>query len=107
MVDPSYAGVSAPFFLWQVVAITAEDFIIDVCRYYGVVEGLWTHIVGWIWTAGWFLTMTTKFVEWTFPAGAGMHETMKFSAVRPFLDFVGQVADVDMVKYLTSLIPQT
>lgn len=105
MVDPRYAGASVPFFLWQVVAITFEDFIIDVGRHYGVVESLWIHIIGWIWTAGWFLTMTTKFVEWTFPAGAGMHETMTFSAVRPLLDFGSQVTGVDIVQYLTSLIP--
>ena len=105
MVDPRYAGASAPFFLWQVVAITLEDFAIDVGRGYGIEEGLVMHVIGWIWTFGWFLIMTTKFVEWTFPAGAGMHETMQFSAIRPILDTVGRMSGTNVTGYLASVIP--
>lgn len=105
MVGREYAGATAPFFLWQIIAITFEDFVIVVGRNHGLEEGFATHIVGWIWTFGWFVIMTTKFFEWTFPAGAGMHETMKFSAIRPILGVVGQMSGTNITEYLTSAIP--
>lgn len=95
MVDPRCAGASAPFFLWQIVAITFEDFVIDVGRRHGVKDELWTRAVGWTWTAGWFLVMTARFVEWTFPVGAGMHEVVRLSAVRPFLEYVVRVFELN------------
>ena len=96
MVNPRCAGASAPFFLWQIVAITFEDFVIDVSLRFGLKGGLWTRAVGWTWTAGWFLVMTARFMEWTFPVGAGMHEVMKFSVVRPFLQYVMRVLAVNL-----------
>ena len=105
MVGWQYAGVTAPFFLWQIIAITFEDFIIAVGRNHGVNEGLATHIVGWIWTFGWFVTMAIKLFAWTFPAGAGMHIVMQFSAVRPILDAVGQVSGTNITGILPLLFP--
>ncbi|KAI0812653.1 membrane bound O-acyl transferase family-domain-containing protein [Irpex lacteus] len=103
MVNPSCAGASALFFLWQIVAITFEDFVIDMGGRYGLKERTWTHIVGWIWTFGWFVVMTGKFVEWTFLIGAGMHEAMRFSVIRPLLDYMEDVARVNVEGYIASV----
>ncbi|KAI0344772.1 hypothetical protein BDW22DRAFT_1090336 [Trametopsis cervina] len=102
MVSPRYAGASAPFFLWQILAITLEDFVIDLSRYVGVEEGkAWGRVVGWVWTAGWFSVMVGKFIDWTFLAGAGMHETFRFSVVRPMLDYALGLVGTDLVSCMS------
>ncbi|KAI0694344.1 membrane bound O-acyl transferase family-domain-containing protein [Cytidiella melzeri] len=107
MVDTRWAGASAPFFLWQIVAITFEDFVVGVGSHFGVEEGLWTHAIGWLWTFAWFNVTATRFIDWTFPAGAAMHETFQYSAVRPIIDYVGRaIYGVDLASYLSSAISE-
>lgn len=99
MVSPQYTGSSLPFFAWQVLGITFEDFIIDTAKHYGVREALWTHIIGWIWTFAWFSFTAATFVNWTFFAGNAKQELFQFSIVHPLWDRLGNVTEVDLVAF--------
>ena len=101
MVDPKYAGKSVPFFLWQVVAITFEDFVIHVGKRYGVKEARWTHVVGWLWTFLWFCYSTPIFIDWAFAAGAAQHEPFKFSVVQPVMNHLSTLTGVDILGLIT------
>lgn len=91
MVGQAPAQASAPFLLLQVLAITFEDFVIDIGKHCGVREAPWVHIVGWLWTFGWFSFSTPYFIAWAFAAGAARNELFAFSAVRPALDLASVV----------------
>lgn len=101
MVDPRYAGSSLQFFYWQVIGISIEDFVVDIGKYCGVKETPWTYPIGWLWTFLWFSFSAAKFIDWTFPAGAGKRELFEFSVVRPALDHVSVLCGKDIVGYLT------
>lgn len=90
-----------PFFLWQILAITIEDFVIDVGKHYGVEEATWAHIIGWFWTFVWFSFSTPIFIDWAFAAGAAKQEMFTFSVVRPLLDYASGLTGVDIIRHLT------
>ena len=104
MVEPfgwTWAGRSVPFFLWQVVAITLEDFVVDVAKHYHIKEGRWAHVIGWLWTVAWFTWSVPIYIDWAFAAGFARHEMFSGSLVRPALDYMSAATGVDIVRYLT------
>lgn len=89
------------FFLWQIVAITLEDFVIATASSLGWEQSLGTTIFGWMWVFAWLCFSCGTYVGWTFPAGISQKQAMSLSVLQPALQYVGAMIGVDLVATVT------
>ncbi|KAA1478061.1 hypothetical protein DENSPDRAFT_829531 [Dentipellis sp. KUC8613] len=82
MVDPALLGSSFPFFIYQAVAITAEDAVVGLGKRMGVRESHATRLLGYVWTFTWFSWSTAGYIDWSIGAGTGVAEALPFSVSR-------------------------
>lgn len=101
MVAPKWLGASMPFFLWQAVGITVEDFVINLASSRGINETFWTHVLGylWVWPI-WFAFTVPTFICWMHPAGIVQNELASFSLVRPLALYLNASIAVDVADYI-------
>ena len=100
MLDPNYAGYSIPFFIYQAMIITLEDFLIERLKQLGFRDGRPARAVGYIWTAGWWLYTAPCLWDWHLKRGIASHWVMRVSVVRPLLNNVANWTGVDVVKWI-------
>ena len=103
MVHPYWTGSSYWFFLYNVLAITAEDLVIRMSRQMGIRDSRMARMLGYAWTISWFTYATPWFEDWAMVAGLGSNRAFPGSAVRPALGYVAQVTGVDVLAWLVRL----
>ena len=104
MGDPtgSYIGVTFPFFLWQAVAITVEDFVIDAGRKRGIQETYLLRVLGYVWTATWMVYTNVWFIAGALEYGVGSHRVFHQSIVHPLLEIINKQSGLDVKSWITA-----
>ena len=101
MVAPMWLGSSMPFFIWQVVGITIEDFVIKLATSQEIKQSMWTRLLGylWVWPI-WFTFTVPMFMEWMYPAGIVTDNLFSFSVVGPALNYLNATAGINVADYV-------
>ena len=89
-----------PFFLWQALAITVEDFVIASASSLGMKESIWTHITGWLWVTVWLSFSLDWYLGWTYLAGTGQQPADGPLLVQPALEILGPLVGVDILGWI-------
>ncbi|TFY59551.1 hypothetical protein EVG20_g7751 [Dentipellis fragilis] len=82
MVNPALIGSSFPFFIYQAIAITAEDTVIALGKRMGMRESRATRVLGYGCTFAWLSWSTAGYIDWSIGAGVGLVEALPFSVSR-------------------------
>lgn len=82
MVDPSLFGASFPFYIYQAVAITFEDAVIEIVRRSGLNVPLpLAHLVGYTWAILWLYVSAPWLISWMLEMGVIDSDRMAVSVV--------------------------
>lgn len=101
MAAPMWVGMSMPFFIWQAVGITIEDFVIKLAASQGIKQSGWTRMLGYIWTWPiWFTFTIPVFIGWMLPAGIAQGNMFNFSVVLPALEYFYASTGINYADYI-------
>ncbi|KAK0463766.1 membrane bound O-acyl transferase family-domain-containing protein, partial [Desarmillaria tabescens] len=86
MVGRKHFGASFPFFIVQVVAIVAEDFVIDLTGRLGKRPSTKvSYIISFAWVFSWSVISFPLYIDWAVRAGLGSCEILPVSPIRAAL----------------------
>lgn len=103
MIHPRFTGASFAFFPAQAVAITLEDFVVDVARKVGVRGGRWTRVLGYVWTAAWLTYSVAWFADNAARSGMTQdHLPFQSHVVRPLMGTIGNATGIDVVRWMAA-----